>query len=59
MFYSFHLRNAERVKVIRCDSTGKQIHKIEFKHQDQTDRLYGDPRYKTQNRMHGDILFLI
>ena len=49
MFDSFYI-------VIRCDSTGKKIQEIEFKYQDQTERLYGDPRYITENRINGDIL---
>ena len=56
VFNSFHLRIAEIAKVIRCDSTGKKIQEIEFKHQDQTERLYGDPRYITENQTNGDIL---
>lgn len=43
-------------KVIRCDSTGKKIQEIELKHQDQTERLYEDPGYITENRINGDIL---
>ncbi|XP_078339927.1 uncharacterized protein LOC111110586 isoform X5 [Crassostrea virginica] len=51
-----YLRNTEGVKVIRCDSTGKKIQEIEFKHQDQTERLYEAPGYITENRINGDIL---
>ena len=54
--YSFVFSNVETGKVIRCDSTGKEIQEIEFKHQDQIERLYGYPRYITENRINGDIL---
>ena len=56
VFNPFYFRISEIAKVIRCDSTGKKIQEIEFKYQDRTERLYGDPQYITENRINGDIL---
>nr|XP_022308990.1 uncharacterized protein LOC111114802 isoform X3 [Crassostrea virginica] len=42
------------VRVMRCDGTGRKIRDIELDEEGQ--RLYGYPRYITENKMNGDIV---